>query len=126
MTIGVFVMGSTINPLMVISICIGLGPRALHGSLEPFGCQAHLSPHAVRARTLDANVYCAADPTAVAGQVDDGVLRGSPGEFGLAPATGSVDQDFNRGADHRFVDVCLDGALHRLEFDNPPGLVVLR
>src|SRR5438128_4644461 len=73
-TIGMFVIGSTINPLMLISICIGLHL----GSRRPVLEQARVgpSPYAVRARAFDADLQGASNPVAGARQVDHHILRG--------------------------------------------------
>src|SRR5215468_11188939 len=57
MTMGVLVTGSTISPLIDISICMGL----------------HLSPDTVRAGARHANVHRAPDPVGRTRQVHDHV-----------------------------------------------------
>ena len=52
MMIGMFVIGSTMSPLIVISICIG-PPSAV--KVDVSTSAPRLSPDAVRSRTLDAH-----------------------------------------------------------------------
>src|SRR3954447_19916082 len=85
-TIGVFVMGSTIKPLMVISICIYLDPRR-QGRL----CQ--LPPDAVRSGALDTHRQRAPNPICRTRQIDDDVGARSAREFGLAPAACRIHED---------------------------------
>src|SRR3954469_7593327 len=90
-TIGVFVTGSTIRPLMVISICIYLDPRR-RGRL----CQ--LPPHAVWSGALDAHGHGASDPVCRTRQVDDDVRARAPRELGVAPPACRVDEYRDRTA----------------------------
>ncbi len=83
MTIGVFVMGSTINPLIDISICI---PTCL-------------SPDAVGAGAFDRDADGPADPRCRAWHIDDDVLRRAAGDLGVAPPAGGVDEHVHRCAD---------------------------
>jgi hypothetical protein len=82
MTIGVFVMGSTINPLIDISISI---PTCL-------------SPDAMGAGTFDRDADGATDPRCRAWHVYDDVLRRSAGHLRVPPAAGFDRRDANRGA----------------------------
>src|ERR1051325_9476439 len=91
MTIGMLVMGSTINPLIVISICIALQPRRR----APF-CQTRASPDAVRAGPLDQHRYRRANPRRRSRQVHDHVARRATRELGLAPSARRVDEDLAR------------------------------
>src|SRR5437867_10812253 len=86
-TIGMFVMGSTINPLMVISICMALQPRRPRRvvNLLP-GRGQDLTPDAVGTGAPDAHGQRAADPVRRPGHVDHHVRTGPAREFGLAPA----------------------------------------
>src|SRR5215468_5423602 len=76
MTMGVFVMGSTINPLIDISICI----------------PACLSPHAMGAGAFDRHADRAANPCRRARHIYDDVLRCAAGDFAVAAAAGGVHQ----------------------------------
>src|SRR5262245_62805721 len=82
-TIGVLVMGSTISPLIDISICMAL----------------RLSPDAVRARAFDADAHGPADPRCRPRQVDDDVLRRAARDFALATPAGSVDEHVDLAPD---------------------------
>src|SRR5262245_9651342 len=98
-TIGVFVIGSTISPLIVISIC--MAHPAILESLAPtspfqmFGS----APDAVRAGTLDPHGHRPPDPRRRARQVDDDVLRRTTRELRLTPSACGVDQDVDGRAD---------------------------
>ena len=94
--------------MIVISICMWLSPRALHVGLASLACQAHLPQTLCGPAAFDTHGQRATDPIARAGQVDDGVLRRSPCEFGLAPPARGVDQDVDSGSDHRLVEPRLD------------------
>src|SRR5689334_3236679 len=83
MTIGVFVMGSTINPLIDISICIA----------------ACLPPDTVSAGAFDRHGNGAANPRSRARHIYDDVLRRAAGDFRLSPAAGRVDEHRDVGAD---------------------------
>src|SRR6185503_7865022 len=75
-TIGVFVMGSTISPLIDISICMTY----------------RLSPDAVCTRALDMNAHGPADPAGRSRHVDADVLRRATRKLGLAPPARRVDE----------------------------------
>src|SRR5688572_18462607 len=75
-TIGMFVIGSTISPLIVISICM------VH----------HLTAETVWVRRGDSHRKRLADPGRVAREVDDSIAGRAPGEFPFPPAAAGVDQ----------------------------------
>src|SRR6476619_5083908 len=98
-TIGVFVIGSTIRPLIDISICM-------------MPC---LSPDAVRARAFDADPHRLPDPCRRARQIDDDVLRGPSGDLALAPPARRVNQHVDLLADQPLVERHLNPPLLGLE-----------
>src|SRR5215510_6523895 len=72
MTMGMLVMGSTIKPLMVISICMTLQPRRAERPCQTPADFVHAggaSPDAVRTRPLDAHGDRPADPVGRSGHV---------------------------------------------------------
>src|SRR6266446_10664322 len=87
MTMGMFVIGSTIRPLMVISICITTTYLCAH---------ARLSPHAMGPCPLDADCHSAANPFGRPWQVHDHIRARTPGQLGLAPAAGGIDEHVDR------------------------------
>src|SRR5438876_12460597 len=92
MTIGMFVMGSTINPLMVISICMGYQPRRARRVVKPRRDARRAPPDAVRPGARHPHRHGAPDPRRRPGDVDDDVRAGAARELGLAPPAASVDQ----------------------------------
>src|SRR5262249_32485086 len=109
MTIGVFVMGATINPLIDISICIA----------------ACLPPDPVSAGPFDRHGNRAANPRSRARHIYDDVLRAAAGDFGVPPAAGSVDEHRHLGADERRIQLRLNRALGGLQRHDPPCLLLL-
>src|SRR4051812_16669305 len=91
MMMGMLVMGSTISPLIVISICM-------------FPAQA------VRVCPGDLHLDDLSDPRRVAGKIDDCVARRASRQLPLAPAARGVDQ---HGLD------ATDGSLEQLALDRP-------
>src|SRR3954466_14729971 len=93
MMMGMLVIGSTISPLIVISICIdGLAPEAI------WICPG------------DAHAYDSPDPRRVAWKIDDRVARRAPRQLPLAPPA--------RGVDQYRLDAT-DGSLEQLALDRP-------
>src|SRR5712692_11650115 len=85
-TIGMFVMGSTISPLMVISICIN--PYNL-GITVTLSIGDRPAPHAVRAGALHPDGHRPADPRRRSRQVHDHVAARAASELRVAaPADG--------------------------------------
>src|SRR6188472_985144 len=93
MMMGMLVIGSTISPLIVISICMALRP---------------LAAEAVRIRAGNADRDDLSDPRRIARQVDHGVPRRAAGELPLAPPAGRVDQDRLDPADGAVEQLSLD------------------
>src|SRR6188474_1216181 len=120
MTIGEFVSGSTIKPLMLISICMaapsvvsrrsgrscsirlpassvnaGVAGNAVDWGIprrRKFPRVPHGSPDAMSAGPLNAHPHGPSDPFRRPWKIDDDVLARAPGELGLAPSAGRVDQ----------------------------------
>src|SRR4051812_26904383 len=98
-TIGMFVIGSTISPLIDISIC--MTAYNLCPGWVPVKRRA--PPHAVRARPLDPDPQRPANPLRRPGQIDDHVAAGPARELDIAPPAGGIDQDRHLAADERRV-----------------------
>src|SRR4051812_13402996 len=108
MMMGMLVIGSTISPLIVISICMD-----------------RLAPEAVRVRAGNPDVHDAPDARRIARKIHDRVAAGPAGKLPVAPPARGVHQ-------HRFdpahgvrEQLHLNQFLLRLERDNPPRLLVL-
>src|SRR5262245_15646044 len=110
MTIGVLVMGSTINPLIDISICIA----------------ACLPPDTMGTGAFDRHGNRAANPRGRTRHIYDDVLRRAAGDFSVSPPAGGVDEHRNLGAHERRVQLGLNRALGGLERHDPPRLLLLR
>src|SRR5438128_12217143 len=128
MTIGMFVMGSTINPLMVISICMVSTlltladsprcqpPRSAAASVvtAPVAtqrrpavplCQAgRAAPEAVRTRTLDANRQHAPDPRGRTGHIHDDIAARAARKLRVAPPARGVDEHLDLTTDQLLVE----------------------
>src|SRR5688572_22178500 len=122
-TIGRLVIGSTISPLIVISISM---MRSAISTWLNFARQA------VRPGSPDDDRQYAPDPrrccppcTGGSWKTDDGV-SGRPARQLAGPATADrIDEDVLSGAEGSLVEPRLDRALARLELDDPGGLLVL-
>src|SRR4051794_37497837 len=100
MMIGMFVIGSTIRPLIVISICM-------------------FAPKAVRIRSGDPHLHDVSHPRGIARKVDDGVARCPPRQLPVAPPAGRVDEHRLYPADAFEEQLALNGLLQRLQCDDP-------
>src|SRR3954471_23259940 len=100
MMIGMFVIGSTISPLIVISICMisvpvpvsrthhsNVGTR--HGRVK----RNRLASETVRRRAGDPHPHDLTDLVPPAGEVHHGIAAGAARYFPVAPATPRVHQD---------------------------------
>src|SRR5262245_54416108 len=123
-TIGMLVMGSTINPLMVISICMALQPRrrtrACQTRRRQIARARGAAPHAVRAGALDPDPDRSTNPCRRPGQVDDDIAAGASRQLRLAPPARRVDEHVDVGADERMVETGLNLALQPLQQHDPP------
>src|SRR5881392_610776 len=130
-TIGMLVMGSTIKPLMVISICMALQPRRRERRCQTLAPRVDVhrvhgaSPDAVRSRALDAHRDRSADPRRRSGQVDDDVAARAARHLGAAASARRIDEDVDLPADEPLVHAALDFTLQPLQRDDPPRLLVV-
>src|SRR6185503_1011515 len=109
MMMGILVIGSTIRPLIVISICM-----------------AHrLASEAIRVRAGNPHVHDPPDPLGLAGQVHHRVARRPPRQLPVAPPARRVDQDRLYSTDRRGEKLPLNALLQPLQLDDPPRLLVL-
>src|SRR5262249_56337705 len=104
MTIGVLVMGSTINPLIDISICIA----------------ACLPPDTMGTGAFDRHGNRAANPRGRTRHIYDDVLRRAAGDLGVSPPAGGVDEHRHLGAPQRRVQLRLNRPLPRPAPPHPP------
>src|SRR2546426_5010655 len=101
-TIGMLVMGSTIRPLMVISICMALQPRRRKGPCQTFAPRVgagRAPPDAVWSGALDAHRDRSPNPRGRSGKVDDDVAARASGHLGAAAPARRVDEHLDRAAD---------------------------
>src|SRR3989442_4561925 len=126
MTIGMLVMGSTIRPSMVISICMALQPRRRTHACQTSAYLIHpngTAPHAVRSGTFDANRNRSADPLWRSGQIDDHIAARPSRQLRVAAPARGVDEHHDCLADQLTVQTALNLPLQPLESDDPPRLL---
>ena len=120
---GMLVMGSTIRPLMFISIITS--PR-----FSTFTVVARrsgsLAPDAVGARAPDRHVDELPQPLRRSWKVDHRVAAGAARQLPLAPPAGRVDQHLVRRSNRPLEEVRLDRPLERLQRHDAPRLLCLR
>src|SRR5687768_8274578 len=88
--IGMLVTGSTISPLIVISICMALW---LTLGLDTSGVKLKcFSGEAIRAGARNPHRHCAPQPLAGTREIDDGIAERAPGEFPVAPPADRINQ----------------------------------
>src|SRR3954470_3810264 len=97
MMMGMLVIGSTISPLIVISICMN-----------------RLAPEAVGVCAGDPDAHHLADPRGVTGEIHHRVARCPAGEFPVAAPAGCIDQHRLDPADRLREELSLDALLQRL------------
>src|SRR4029079_621037 len=119
MMMGMLVIGSTINPLIVISICmvIALCPRRRRGG--------RFAAQAVRIRSGDRHRYDTPDPCRFAGKIHDRVAGGPARELPGAPTALRVHQDRLDPTERGLEQLPLDRPLERLQRHDPPRLLLL-
>src|SRR6202521_2160155 len=110
---GTLVTGSTISPLIVISICTALSPTLGFASTTvkayPFACQAVGPP----SRDADANSL--AQPVLRTREIHDRIPPGAPGKIPRPAAAHGVNEHVCLGADPVRMILDLDIPLERLQ-----------
>ena len=126
MTIGMLVIGSTISPLIVISICMAsYNARRLDAALS--NSSTALAPHAVRPGALDAHRQPSGRSTpAGPGRLTTTFCARPARQLGVAPPARRVDEHVDRPARPapRSASVWIV-ALQRLQRHDPPRLLLL-